>query len=287
MKVEIDDNSGFCFGVINAIESAEKHLKGSEQLYCLGEIVHNNAEVARLEKKGLHTVSHSGLKKLKGKTVLIRAHGEPPSTFELAEKINLHLIDATCPVVLRLQKKIRSSYQNMKEKQGQILIFGKQGHPEVNGLVGQTDGQAIVIGSEDEIRKIDFTRPAAIFAQTTMDKEKYASLCEVILSRMQEHGLQLEVNRTICGSVSNRVPDLKRFSQTHDVIVFVSGRESSNGKVLYQVCKSVNEQTYFISDKKEIKPVWFRHAKNVGICGATSTPRWQMEEVAAFIKKIK
>jgi 4-hydroxy-3-methylbut-2-en-1-yl diphosphate reductase len=290
MTVEIDNHSGFCIGVINAITSAERELAKKETLYCLGEIVHNNAEVERLEKEGLRTITHNELKKLSEKKVLIRAHGEPPSTFGKAKEHNIRIINATCLVVLRLQKKIKESYLSIKKNKGQIVIYGKKGHPEVNGLVGQTEGEAIVIGSAKELGKIDFSRPVTLFAQTTMDKEQYADLNSIILKKMQQKLkkkiVPLEVNNTICGSVSNRMPELKKFSKNHDVIIFVSGRESSNGKVLYQACKSVNKRTHFVSDVKEIMPGWFFSEDRAGICGATSTPRWQMELAAKFIKNL-
>ncbi len=290
MIIEVDRYSGFCFGVINAINRAEEVISKGEELYCLGDIVHNNAEVQRLEEKGMKTIEHDQLKNMMQKKVLIRAHGEPPSTFALAEEKNIQIIDATCPVVLKLQKKVKDCFESQFQSHGQVVIFGKQGHPEVNGLVGQTAGEAIVIGSINEINKLNFSKPICLFSQTTMDKRKYAELGEAILAEMKkelkQENVPFEINNTICGSVSNRVPSLKKFSSEHDVVIFVGGRTSSNGKVLFEICQSVNSKTHFVSEVSELKKEWFSSLDKVGICGATSTPRWQMEQVSETIQEM-
>jgi len=290
MQIEIDANSGFCFGVINAIALAEEELQHHQPLYCLGEIVHNNAELKRLEAKGLITIHHDELEKFTGQKVMIRAHGEPPETFRKAYEHHVRIIDATCPVVLRLQQKIKKCYATLSCQPGIIVIYGKKGHPEVNGLVGQTGGTAIVIGSAEEANVIDVSLPIHLFSQTTMDKEKYIEVARVLRKKMQQtlqqEKVPLTVYQTICGAVANRVPELRKFAHRHDVILFVSGKESSNGKVLYEVCKSENPRTYFISDISEIQPAWFTPADHVGICGATSTPRWQMEQVAEWLHNL-
>lgn len=290
MKVVIDNNSGFCFGVIKAIDAAENHLsKDASALFCLGEIVHNNEEVHRLENQGLKTVSHTQLKDIPNSRLLIRAHGEPPETYAVAHKFNLHVIDATCPVVLKLQEKIRDGYDEMKSQNGQIVIFGKEGHAEVNGLVGQTDNQAIVINSFEDVDKIDFSRPARLYSQTTQSVELFKELVDEINHRYQQASTNkpsFEAFDTICRQVSNRAPKLKEFAATHQVILFVSGKLSSNGKYLYQICKQVNPNTYFISSEKEIENEWFRGVESVGICGATSTPMWLMEKIAQLVSII-
>ncbi|MCX7861471.1 MAG: 4-hydroxy-3-methylbut-2-enyl diphosphate reductase [Bacteroidales bacterium] len=284
MNIEIDPYSGFCFGVINAIDKAEKLLDKGILLYCLGDLVHNNHEMERLQQKGLRTIQYNEFKQMKNVTVLIRAHGEPPETYEIAKKNNITLVDATCPVVLRLQKKIKQTYEQNEDVQ--IIIFGKQGHAEVNGLVGQTKGNAIVINSIDDLDKIDFTRPVAIFSQTTQSPDKYATIVAELKKRMAQHGEieKLECVNSICRQVSVRDKELKKFAQKHDVIIFVSGKQSSNGKALFEVCQSANSNSYFISNSDEIKFEWFSLAKSVGICGATSTPRWLMEKIANYIK---
>jgi len=284
MKIEIDPNSGFCFGVVTAINKAEKELESGTSLYCLGDIVHNNVELERLSEKGLITINHEHLKELKNVTVLIRAHGEPPETYEIAKKNNIKLIDATCPVVLRLQKQIKKGYEDCHNKGGQIVIFGKEGHAEVNGLVGQTKNNAIVINSTEDIEKIDFTKPVLIYAQTTQDMQAYYNIIEDIKTRMHSSDL-LNENITICRQVANRSKELKTFAKKHDVIVFVSGKKSSNGKVLYNVCKGQNNNTYFVSVPNELQKDWFINISSVGICGATSTPRRIMEEIADIISK--
>lgn len=289
MKVEIDDNSGFCFGVVNAIQLAEKELEKSELLYCLGDIVHNSAEVDRLKTKGLVTINHDELKTLKNCKVLLRAHGEPPETYKIALENNIQLIDASCPVVLRLQKNIKTGFNDILDKGGQVVIYGKEGHAEVNGLVGQTNGRAIVIGGEEDLIKIDFSKPINLFSQTTKSIEGFYKIEKEIRKRMIEvqgnDDVLLISNDTICRQVSHRQPQLREFVKNHDVIVFVSGKKSSNGKMLYQVCKDENENTYFVSDETELDKSWFIKASSVGICGATSTPRWLMEKIAKSINE--
>ncbi len=289
MKVEIDDNSGFCFGVVNAIQLAEKELEKSELLYCLGDIVHNSAEVDRLKTKGLVTINHDELKTLKNCKVLLRAHGEPPETYKIALENNIQLIDASCPVVLRLQKNIKTGFDDILDKGGQVVIYGKEGHAEVNGLVGQTNGRAIVIGGEEDLIKIDFSKPINLFSQTTKSIEGFYKIEKEIRKRMIEvqgnDDVLLISNDTICRQVSHRQPQLREFVKNHDVIVFVSGKKSSNGKMLYQVCKDENENTYFVSDETELDKSWFISATSVGICGATSTPRWLMEKIAKSINE--
>lgn len=290
MKIEIDKNSGFCFGVVNAIELAEQALENEEVLYCLGDIVHNSAEVARLQAKGLKTINHEEFAKLKNCKVLLRAHGEPPLTYQLALKNNIELIDASCPVVLRLQNNIKKRFDEVRKAKGQVLIYGKKGHAEVNGLVGQTNGEAIVIGSPEDLEKVDFSRPIYLFSQTTKSLEGFYDMKRRILRRMQEafgtEEVPFEANDTICRQVAHRKPQLQEFVRKHQVVVFVSGKKSSNGNMLYQVCKEENPNTYFVSDVGELENEWFRNVAHVGICGATSTPRWLMQQVAEAIKEI-
>ena len=277
LQVEIDSNSGFCFGVVYAIEMAEDHLKEHGQLYCLGDIVHNDKEVERLQELGLKIISHDELKELKDATVLIRAHGEPPETYLTALENNLELIDASCPVVLKLQNRIRNAY----DEDRQIVILGKKGHAEVNGLVGQTQQEAIVISSEEEAEKLEIDKPVSLFSQTT----KGTKLLYSIREKMSDKFEDFKFNDTICRQVSNREPELQKFSDKHEVIIFVSGKKSSNGKALYQTCKAINPESYFISGLEELDLNWIKGKKSVGICGATSTPMWLMEEVADFINK--
>jgi len=288
MNIEIDQYSGFCFGVIKAIEKAENYLKTHSKLYCLGELVHNDLEMERLSQKGLITINYDELKKLKNTTVLIRAHGEPPETYEIIKKNNITIIDATCPVVLKLQKKIKDTYSNNKDRQ--IVIFGKKGHAEVNGLVGQTENNAIVITDKNDLSKIDFNKPISLFSQTTQSPQKYNEIIKEIKKRLNTFSTieNFEYYNSICRQVLLRNNKLKLFAQKHDLIIFVSGKNSSNGKVLFEICKSVNKNSYFISTKDEINFLWFNNVNSVGICGATSTPRWLMEEVAKYIQeKIK
>ena len=277
LKVEIDPSSGFCNGVVRAVGKAEDYLSSHSSLYSLGAIVHNSSELERLEHKGLKIIGMDDFASLSGDTVLIRAHGEPPSTYRTAEANGIRIIDCTCPVVLALQRKVREVYQRMREEGGQVVIFGRDGHAEVNGLVGQTDGRAIVVGSLDEIGKIDFSHPTALFSQTTKDPEEYAALAEEVRRRRPD----AEVYDTICRQVASRHKSLVAFAESHDVIIFVSGRESSNGKVLFDLCLSVNPRTYMVENAAGLRPEMFRDGDSVGVCGATSTPQWQLEEIAS------
>lgn len=290
MKIEIDSNSGFCFGVVNAIQLAEMELERNEILYCLGDIVHNSAEVERLKKKGLTTINHEQLKTLKNCKVLLRAHGEPPETYKIAIENNIQLIDASCPVVLKLQNNIKLGFDAILKKGGQVVIYGKEGHAEVNGLVGQTNGKAIVIGGTEDLNKIDFSKPVNLFSQTTKSIEGFYEIQKEIKNRMIDAQGNKKVefisNDTICRQVSHRQPKLHEFVKKHDVIVFVSGEKSSNGKMLYQVCKDENPNTYLVSDAEELNSDWFKNINSIGICGATSTPRWLMEKIAKSIEKL-
>ena len=273
MFIEIDEGSGYCFGVTTAIKKAEEELAKSDSLYCLGDIVHNGREVERLKKMGLITVEHSDLDSLHDTQMLLRAHGEPPQTYMKAERQNIRLIDATCPVVLNLQKRIKKAY----EEGGQIVIYGKNGHAEVVGLVGQTEGTAIVIENLDDAKKLDLSHDIQLFSQTTKSLEGFREIVSYIESNMQE-GAHFHYFDTICRQVANRIPNIVEFASKHDVILFVCGKKSSNGKVLYNQCLSVNPRTYMIDDPSEIDFSWFEGIESVGICGATSTPKWLMEE---------
>lgn len=282
MKITIDPNSGYCFGVTYAIEHAERELKQDDSLFVIGDIVHNNKEVDRLNKLGLESIDHQQFAQLKNTKVLLRAHGEPPSTYEMAKKNNIQLVDASCPVVLNLQKRIKKAYEKGKEEGIQIVIYGKLGHAEVNGLVGQTEGTAIVCQGVEDIHKIDKNYPVIVFSQTTKTIEGFHEL----VNTLKEQGYNVvKDNDTICRKVSNRVPILTKFAQEHDVIVFVGGKKSSNGKWLYSVCKRNNNHSFFVSEAQEVDMTWFQDCESVGICGATSTPQWLMEEVAQHIEK--
>ena len=297
IQVEIEKHSGFCGGVIRAIGRAEKFLEESPGriLYSLGDIVHNEAELRRLGEKGLITVDKDGLMNIpdpSSETLLIRAHGEPPQTYSLAQKLGLTVIDCTCPVVLKLQKSIREAYERVKPAGGQIVIFGKIGHAEVLGLLGQVSGDAVVIEnmpmllSALEDGSIRTDRPLEIFSQTTKSPVEYSEICKVLESCP---GAGLQVHNTICSQVASRHEELADFALRHDVIVFVSGVSSSNGKVLFDLCKSRNQRTYHISDPSELEPEWFSDGDKVGVCGATSTPGWLLEQVAEriFCKNIR
>lgn len=292
MRVEIDPYSGFCFGVVYAIEKAEEELIVSGHLYCLGDIVHNSKEVERLRLKGLEVIDHEKLKNLKDCKVLIRAHGEPPETYAIALKNNIELIDASCPVVLKLQNRVRTSFQKVEDEDGQLVIYGEPGHAEVNGLMGQTKGKAIIVKNEDDLVKIDFSKPLYLFSQTTKSTAGFAKIKKIIEDKvyksMEEEVTDefLVTNDTICRQVSNREPHLNKFSANHDVILFVSGKKSSNGKALFEVCKSVNSNSYFIEDVDEIENSWFKRVESVGVCGATSTPLWLMQKVAQKVEEI-
>ena len=277
--VEIDKGSGFCFGVVNAIQNAEKELTADKDLYCLGDIVHNSQEVARLQKKGLRTINHEDLKNMHNKRVLLRAHGEPPSTYEIAEQNSIRIIDATCPVVLQLQKKILKHYKEMNPNDSQIVIFGKIGHAEVNGLVGQTDGKAIVIEKITDLDLLDFSKNIYLFSQTTMSVHDFKEIVAEIQKRIHKD-VDFRYFDTICRQVANRIPHIREFAARHDLILFVAGEKSSNGKVLLGECIKANPNTHLISNPDDINSEWLKNVQSVGICGATSTPKWLMEDVA-------
>ena len=275
VNIEIDDNSGFCFGVVFAISMAEDILEDEGKLYCLGDIVHNDEEVSRLKAKGLQIIDHEQLKNIKNEKVLIRAHGEPPETYKLALENNIELVDASCPVVLKLQNRVREAYNDHE----QILIYGKHGHAEVKGLVGQTNGDAIVIETFDELEKYELPKKLQLFSQTTKRTKNLYKL----KSTLEEKGIEVDFNDTLCRQVSNRDLQLPTFVKKFDKVIFVAGLKSSNGKVLFDVCKENNPNTYFVSNKNELKKEWFNENENIGICGATSTPQWQMEEIKETI----
>lgn len=275
LAIEIDPRSGFCNGVVRAVQQAENYLRYNERLYSLGAIVHNSVELERLKKKGLEIISIVEVEQLHHDVILVRAHGEPPGTYELARRNDLQVIDCTCPVVLKLQERVRETWLRLRGTGGQVVIFGKKGHAEVNGLVGQTEGEAIVVGSEEEVRSIDFSRPVALFSQTTKDPDEFRRIARSIRARRPD----AEVYDTICRQVAQRHKSLISFARNHSVILFVSGRESSNGKVLFDLCRSVNARTYWLENASQIDLSWFRDGDSAGICGATSTPKWQLEEI--------
>ena len=278
MRVEIDDNSGFCFGVVRAISEAEKALQGGK-VFSLGDIVHNRIEVQRLEQLGLFTVSHEDLSSLAGCRMLVRAHGEPPSTFERARELGIEVIDATCPVVAKLQERVVKAHAKMREVGGQVVILGKRGHAEVVGLAGQVAEPTIIIERAEDLEQIDFSRPIFFLSQTTQSVELFEQLREEMLSRIESPEM-LTAHDTICRQVSSREKHLDEFARKHDVVIFVCGRKSSNGKVLAEVCRAANPRTYNIEDVGELQPEWFEGVESVGICGATSTPKWLMQKVA-------
>ncbi len=289
MKVTIDKNSGFCWGVVRTIEMAEEVMQESPELYSLGPIIHNPLEINRLREKGLQTIAHADFERLSGKKVLIRAHGEPPSTYALARKHNIELIDATCPVVTKVQERIRKFY----DKGYQIVIFGKKEHAEVIGLVGHTNGEAIVITSVEETEKVNPMRKTVLFSQTTMDKPTFYEIARVLREKIQgefevgtfeEAAIDFHAKDTICGQVSGRDKKLREFAAQNDLMIFVAGRNSSNGKVLYNICRSANPRTHFIEDVPELQAEWFEGIETVGISGATSTPQWLMEKVKDAIE---
>lgn len=282
IEVEIDKDSGFCFGVVTAIESAERELRNTDTLYCLGDIVHNSLEVERLRAMGLQTIEHADLSRLKDRKVLLRAHGEPPSTYEIARQNNIAIVDATCPVVLRLQRKIHKCYQETRANHTQLVIYGKQGHAEVNGLVGQTEGTAIVIEKKEDLDRLDFTRDISLFSQTTKSLDGFREIVEEIRRRIAP-GVQFNYHDTICRQVANRLPHIKTFASGHDWVYFVAGKKSSNGKILFEACLQANPRSLFISEASEITQPLPEDVRRVGVCGATSTPKWQMEEVAARV----
>jgi len=286
MKVIIDKNSGYCFGVEFAIQMAESELESEDTLYCLGDIVHNSMEVKRLSEKGLKVIDREELSQLHDCKVLIRAHGEPPETYQMALVNNIELIDASCPVVLKLQNRVKHAYNKAETEQGQVVIYGQKGHAEVVGLTGQTKNEAIIVTSKEDLHKVDFTRPVTLFSQTTKSTQGFYDLKQTIEERLLAAGQTLDAfdaNDSICRQVSNREPHLKEFSAQHDIIIFVSGKKSSNGKALYSVCKATNERSYFVENEAEIDLSWFLPDDSIGICGATSTPMWLMEKIADFI----
>lgn len=288
MKIEIEESSGFCFGVENAILMAEEALKSGERVYCLGQIVHNEIEVDRLKRLGLITINHKQFSKLKNCKVLIRAHGEPPETYNTAIANGIEIIEATCPIVKKLQGRVEKAWINSNQEKGQVAIFGKSGHAEVKGLLGQAGGEAILISNSDDLSKIDFSMPVTLFSQTTRSKGEYNKIIENIKQRFIEAGSDPEkmlvVNNTICGQVANREPALKIFARKHDIILFVSGTNSSNGKMLFEVCRKVNNSSYFITSFEEIQPEWLEGKSSIGLCGATSTPRWLIKEINEKLK---
>ena len=283
--IEIDKKSGCCFGVTRAIAKAEEELKKNKTLYCLGDIVHNALEVERLTKLGLITIDLEQFKNLKNARVLLRAHGEPPSTYKIAKQNNIELIDASCPVVLTLQRKIKQKDQNSIDGT-QTVIYGKVGHAEVIGLVGQTDDRAIVIENKDDLDKLDFTKEIHLFSQTTKPLDGFREIAKLIEQRMKG-GAVFKSYDTICRQVSNRVPNMKEFAEKHDIVFFVAGEKSSNGKVLFAKCKKHNPNSHFIANPQALDPTLVKDNMSVGICGATSTPKWQMKEVAKIIKTLK
>ncbi|MBN2863397.1 MAG: 4-hydroxy-3-methylbut-2-enyl diphosphate reductase [Bacteroidales bacterium] len=288
MLVEIDKGSGFCFGVQNAVEIAEKALLKGEKVFSLGPIVHNDVEVERLSEMGMISIDHNEFKNLKNSKVLIRAHGEPPETYLTAARNNLTIIEATCPIVKKLQSRIKKTWMLTREIDGQVVIFGKPGHAEVTGLLGQTSNKGILVSGPEDLAKVDFTKEIWLFSQTTMSTGAYKKLIALMRSEMKKRGITdtektLHVNNTICRQVSNREPSLINFARKHDIVIFVSGKESSNGKMLYSVCRNINPETYFISSPDEIQKSWFKGKKSAGISGATSTPKWLIEKAYEVI----
>lgn len=292
MKVTVDKSAGFCWGVVRTIDIAENHLDsglGTEKLFSLGDIIHNPMEIERLREMGLNTVSHEDLPKLKGAKVLIRAHGEPPSTYSLAEELGIELVDATCPVVWKVQERIRKFY----EQGFQVVIYGKKDHAETIGLVGQTAGEAIVIKSLEEIEKVDLTRKTVLFSQTTMEKETFYKLKaefekrikDLVVDSFEEEAVEFHAKDTICGQVYGRDKKLREYAAQNDIMIFVAGHNSSNGKVLYRICKESNPRTYFVEKASELRREWFEGVESVGISGSTSTPQWLMEEIRRKIEE--
>ena len=280
IQIEIDSGSGFCFGVTTAIKKAEEELAAGKTLYCLGDIVHNSMEVERLHSKGLVTINHDQLRELHDVKVLLRAHGEPPETYEVARRNNIEIIDATCPVVLQLQRRIKR--QNDNNRPAQIVIFGKMGHAEVLGLVGQTRGRAIVVENLEGVKSLDFSRDIYLYSQTTKSLDEFHRIIEYIQSHIREEAAFRSFD-TICRQVANRMPNIASFAAKHDLVLFVSGRKSSNGKVLFHECLSVNPNSFQIESPQEIDLRWLDGVQTVGICGATSTPKWLMEQCRDYI----
>lgn len=285
MRIEIDDKSGFCFGVVRAITEAEKALAEGGTVYSLGDIVHNRIEVQRLERLGLQTVTHDEMPRLAGYRLFIRAHGEPPTTYARARELGIDLIDATCPVVARLQTRVVRAHELMRPIGGQVVILGKRGHAEVVGLTGQVDAPTIVIEGPQDLDAIDFTRPVYFLSQTTQSIALFERLCDEMRRRAADPA-QVRIEDTICRQVANREEHLEAFARRFDVVIFVCGRKSSNGKVLFEVCRRANAATYNIEEAAELEPQWFAGAASVGICGATSTPKWLMQQVADAVGRI-
>ena len=283
LTIEIDEGSGFCFGVTTAIRKAEEELAKGTRLYCLGDIVHNGMEVERLHESGLTTINHEDMKRLHGVKVLLRAHGEPPETYELARRNDIDIIDATCPVVLALQRRIKRQFDGNPE--AQIVIFGKRGHAEVLGLVGQTSGAAIVVEKVDDVKRLDFSRDIYLYSQTTKSLDGFHRIIDYIQNHISKEATFKSFD-TICRQVANRMPNIAAFASRHDLILFVSGRKSSNGKVLFNECRSVNGRSYQIESPEEIDMAWLTEdVRTIGICGATSTPKWLMEQCKERIAK--
>ena len=285
MVIEIDEGSGFCFGVTRAIGKAEEELGNGKKLYCLGDIVHNGKECSRLQQLGLETIDHNTYNTLHDANVLLRAHGEPPSTYKKAQENNIHIIDATCPVVLHLQERIRKEYLADTESKKQIVIFGKNGHAEVLGLVGQTEGTAIVIEKPEEVEQLDFHRDICLYSQTTKPLDGFRKIVDYIQNHISSEAT-FKYADTICRQVANRMPHIREFSSRHDVILFVCGKKSSNGRVLFSQCLDVNPRSYMIDTASEVDPSWLQDCSSVGICGATSTPKWLMEECKVRIQEL-
>lgn len=291
MKISIDQNSGYCFGVEFAIQMAEDEMEQKQELYCLGDIVHNDMEVKRLNEKGLKVIDHEQLQHLHNCKVLIRAHGEPPETYLIALKNNIELVDASCPVVLKLQNRVKHAFDKMQDQNGQMVIYGKKGHAEVIGLTGQTNNEAIIISNENDLDKIDYSKPVILFSQTTKSTKGFYDIKSKIEARFEDQSKInveecFEAHDSICRQVSNREPHMIKFSEKHGVVIFVSGKKSSNGKALFKVCKDNNPRSYFVENSSEVDPNWFLDSDSVGICGATSTPMWLMEDVAKSISKL-
>lgn len=281
--IEIDEDSGFCFGVVTAIQKAEAELDKSGHLYCLGDIVHNSDEVERLKNKGLVTITHDDLRKLHNVKVLLRAHGEPPETYAIARDNGIEIIDATCPVVLKLQRRIHARYIDSEHPNTQIVIYGKLGHAEVNGLVGQTNGEAVVVENIDGLDRIDYSRDIALYSQTTKSLQGFKEIEKEISHRKGGQGF--ESFDTICRSVANRIPKIKEFARRHDAVIFVCGKKSSNGKILFAECREANANTFMVTNESEIDVEQLIGKESIGICGATSTPRWLMNRIKEAIER--
>lgn len=281
--VEIDSGSGFCFGVVTAIRKAEEQIQKSGHLYCLGDIVHNSNEVDRLCNIGLETITHEQLKQLHNVKVLLRAHGEPPETYQIAKENGIEIIDATCPVVLQLQRRIRDTYRDTSNAGAQVVIYGKKGHAEVNGLVGQTEGHALVVEGVDEVDKIDTSRDIYLYSQTTKSLDGFKKVVGEIERRIEGKDVEFKSYDTICRRVANRIPQIREFAHSHDVILFVCGSKSSNGRILFEECRKENPLSYLISNETEIHLQWLEGKEHIGICGATSTPMWLMNRVKDFL----